>query len=75
MDFDELKNNPSYENLTTEELLLFKDEYLYEIDTLDKILIQLQHHLPTRSFKDLYQCIIVLRKHYRKQLIEINKKF
>ena len=34
--FIELENNPSYENLTLEELNLFKSEYLYELDILEK---------------------------------------
>ena len=72
MEFDELKKNPSFEERTSEELNLFKSEYLYELDKLEKIEEQLFDHLPTRSFKDLYTCCFVLRKHYNKILNEIN---
>ena len=72
--FIELENNPSFEELTLEELNLFKSEYLYELDLLEKIEKQLLNHLPSRSYRDLYACCFVLNKHYNNQLNEINEK-
>ena len=67
----ELENNPSFENLSLEELNIFKSEYLNELDILEKIEKQLLNHLPSRSYTDLYTCCFKLNKHYNKQL---NKK-
>ena len=70
----ELENNPSYEKLTLEELNLFKSEYLYELDILEKIEKQLLNHLPSRSYIDLYSCCFALNKHYNNQINKINEK-
>ena len=71
--FIELENNPSFEELTLEELNLFKSEYLYELDILEEIEKQLLNHLPSRSYIDLYACCFTLNKHYNNQLNKINE--
>ena len=75
MEFDEIKEKISLEAFTLEELNLLKNEYLYELDILEKILIELYNNLPTRSFKDINKCLIILRIHYEKKIDEINEKY
>ena len=70
----ELENNNSFEELTLEKLNLFKSEYLYELDILEKIEKELMNHLPSRSYLDLFCCCFELNKHYNKQLNKINEK-